>query len=129
MAGQSDKFRVRLVDADTRFEPTHHRRRGIIGAKQQLAARHQRKLIIKRRPKFLRNWKLKIWRHDADDGRGFAINPNALTNDVGVGVEITPPDFVAQDRDFLCTGLVVLGRKIATNHRGTPMILKKSSVT
>ena len=63
-----------------------------------IAARFERKFIEKRNPKLLRDRKLKSWRHHADDGGGFAINPDRLSDDVRIAVEIALPDFVAEDR-------------------------------
>jgi hypothetical protein len=60
---------------------------------------------------------LKIRRHDADDGGGFAVDPDRLAHDVGVAVEIALPDFVAEDRHLLRTRFVVVGDKIATKDR------------
>ncbi len=53
LASNSDEFRIRLVERHSRFEPAHNRRRGIVRADDELAARYRRKLIVKRRPEFL----------------------------------------------------------------------------
>ncbi len=60
---------------------------------------------------------LKIWRHDADDGGGFAVDPDRLADNVRIAVEIAFPDFVPEDRHFLSSRLVVLGGEIAAENR------------
>ena len=112
-----DKFGVHLIESHAWFEPAHHGRRAIVGAKKKCASRNRRELIIKGRPEFLRKWKFKIWRHHADDRRGFAINPNALANDVRIGAEIPSPNLVTKNSDLFRARLVVRGCKIAAYHR------------
>src|SRR5438552_245237 len=80
MAGKADKLRVHLINADTWLEPAHHRRRGIVWAEPQVTAWNRRIFIVERDPQFLKSWEFKIWRHHADDGRRFAVYPNALSN-------------------------------------------------
>src|SRR5207253_7412907 len=70
-------------------------------------------------------WELKIRWHDADDGRGFAVNSDALSDDVWIGIEIAAPYFVTKDRDLFGTGLVVCGSEIPTDHRRDPDDLEK----
>ena len=93
-ARQPDKLRIHLVDADARFEPAHYRGGGIIGTNDQLAARCRRILIVKGNPELIGKRKFKIRRHYTDDGRSLAINPNALSDDVGVAIEIPLPNLV-----------------------------------
>src|SRR5262249_34636295 len=62
--------------------------------------------------------KFETGRHDTNYGRGLAVNANALANDVGIAVEITLPDFIAQNRDFFGAGFVVFGSEIASHNRG-----------
>src|SRR5713101_1248245 len=117
MAGKRDQLRVRLIESHTLLQAAHHRGRVIACSKAQVAARLWRIFIIKRCPEFLRLWKLKIWRHDSDDGRGFAVNSDALSHNVWVGAEIASPDFVAEDRDLFCARFVVFGGEIAAQDR------------
>ena len=77
----------------------------------------ERKLIVKRDPKLLGDGELKVRRHHTNDGGGFAINSDALPDDIGIGVEIALPDFVTQNRRLFRAGLVVLGREIAAHDR------------
>ena len=117
MAGKTNELRVHLIDAHTRLEPANHRRCGIVGPDQQLTARFWRKLIVKRNPELFGDRKFEIRRHDADDRGSLAINPNTLSDDVAVAVEIALPDFVTEDSDLFRAGLVVLGREIAAHNR------------
>ena len=64
----------------------------------EIAARFERKLVVKRHPKLFGDRELKVRRHDADDGGGLAINPDRLPDDVRIAVEIALPDFVTEDR-------------------------------
>src|SRR5215472_16583986 len=125
MASKRNKLCIRLIDSHTGLEPTHDCGRIIARSQPQIAARLWRKLIIQRRPQFLRNRELKIGWHHPDDGRSFAVNSNALADYVWVCVEIASPDFVAEDSDLLCAGFIVLGREIATKHRRDPDNLEK----
>ena len=52
-------------------------------------------------------------------GGGFAIDPNALADNVGIGGEIASPDFVPQNCDLFRAGLVVLGSEIAAQDSAT----------
>ena len=117
MAREADKLRIHLVERHSRFEPAHHRGRGIVCANEKFAARSWRILIIKRRPEFLRRWKFKVGRHHADDRRRFAINSNGLADNVRIGSEIASPDFVTKKRHLLRAGLVVRGGEIPPHHR------------
>src|SRR5262249_57326098 len=100
MASERNKLRIRLINAHTRLKPAHDCGPIIARTDPQIAARLWRKLIVQRRPELLRNRELKIRGHYPDDGRGFAVNSNALADTVWVGVEIPSPDFVAEDSDF-----------------------------
>ena len=40
-----------------------------------------------------------------------------MADNVRIGTEIAPPDFVTKDRDLFCARLVVLGRKVAALDR------------
>src|SRR5262249_38147282 len=117
MASQRYKLRVRLIESYIELQAAHHRRCVIARSNAQVAARLRRKLIIEWGPEFLRNWKLKVGRHHADDGGGLAVNSNALPNDLGIGIEIAPPDFVAEDRDLFRARFVVLCCEIAAKDR------------
>ena len=46
MAGESDKFRIHLIEGNAWFEPAHHRRCGIVGSECEFVARPGRELII-----------------------------------------------------------------------------------
>src|SRR5437667_11497713 len=72
-------------------------------------------LIVIRSPKFVGNRKFKVRRHNTNNGGGLAINPNALSDDVSVAVEIALPDLVTQNRYLWCAGRVVASSEIATH--------------
>src|SRR6185295_1838104 len=91
----------------------------------QLATGDGGKLVVKRRPKFLETGKLKIRRHNPDDDRSFAVNPNALSNGTGIAVEIPFPNFVAQNDDPFRAWFVVCCGKIASNNWRYTSNLKK----
>src|SRR5205814_1634125 len=84
-----------------------------------------RKLIVKGNPKLFGKWKLKIWWHHTDDRRGLAINPNALSDNVGVAIEIPLPNLVTYNGDFFCAGLVVVSGEVAAHDRRNAYNLKK----
>src|SRR5437879_12528231 len=117
MAGKRDDLSVRLCESHTLLQAAHHRGRVIACSKAQVAARLWRIFIIKRCPEFLRLWKLKIWRHDTDNGGGLAVNSNALPDDVRIGIKIASPDFVAEDRDIFRARFVVIDGEIALRGR------------
>src|SRR5260370_8163736 len=120
MARKRDELRVRLIESHTRRQAAHHRGRVIARSKAQVAARLWWIFIIKRCPEFLRLRKLKIWRHDSDNGGGLTVYSNALPDDVRIGIEIASPDFVAEDCDLFRPRFVVLHRHIASKTRRTP---------
>src|SRR5260370_39235082 len=109
---ERDELGVGLVLGNIRLEPTHDRRTDA----GWVAPRLESKLIVKRHPKLFVLRKLKVRWHDADNGGGFAIDPNCLANDMRVAVEIAFPDFVAQDCHLLGARLVILRREIATEN-------------
>ncbi len=76
-----------------RFQPAHHGRRAIISAEEKVAAWCERPLIVERCPKLLGDRELKSRRHDADDGRGFAINGDVLSDNLWVSIEIASARF------------------------------------
>ena len=125
LSSQIDKFCVRLIESNSRFEPTHNRRRGVVGTDDELAAGYRRKLIVKRRPEFLEIWELKILRHNADDCCRLAINSNVLSDDVGIAVEIPFPNFVTENDGPFRTRFVVLGGEVASKNRRYTSDLKK----
>src|SRR5678816_2956948 len=85
--GKADELSVGLVLGNTRFESTHD-----LGADAgRIAAPLERKLVVKRHPKLFVLREFKVRRHDADNGSGFAIDPNCLANDMRVAIEIAPP--------------------------------------
>ena len=90
--GEADELRVDLVLGHTRFESAHDRGTDAGG----IAARLERKLVVKRHPKLFVLRELKIRRHDADNGGGLAIDPDCLADDMRVAIEIAFPDFVAR---------------------------------
>src|SRR5207302_9104886 len=114
-----------LIDADARLKSTHDRGCGVIGTDHELTAWYWRKLIVKGDPKFFGKWKFKIWWHHADDSRSLAINPNALSDNVGFAVEILLPNFVAQNGDFLCARLVVVGGGVTAHDRLSAVTLEE----
>src|SRR6266566_438664 len=120
MTRERNKLGGHLIEGHARFEPAQHRGRAIVRANKKLPARDRRELIIKRRPEFLGNGKFKIRRHYADDCGDFAIDPNALPDNVWIGREIASPDFVAQNCDLFCARFVVLGREIAAQDWQNP---------
>ena len=48
---------------------------------------------------------------------GFAINSNALSDDVGIAVEIAFPNFVTENDDPFRARFVVLGGEVASKNR------------
>ncbi len=52
-------------------------------------------------------------RHDADDGGGFAVDADALADDIGRTAEIALPELVADERDLGGAGLVIGGGEVA----------------
>src|SRR4029450_9308808 len=119
------KFRIRLIESDSRFEPANHRRCGVVCTNHELAARYRGKMIVKRRPEFLKSRELKIRRHNTNDGCGFAVNSNVLSDDFGIAVEITFPNFVAENDAPSPPQLFVSGGKIASDNRRYTSDLKK----
>src|SRR5207302_1267606 len=109
--GQSDIFRIYLVDANAILEPAHDR----WSDSRRIAALLERKLIIQRHPQLLANRKFKVWRHHADNRGGAAIDSNGLANDFRIGAEIALPDLVAENRHLFCAGLVIIGGEIASH--------------
>ena len=93
-----DHLRVRLVERHARLQPSHDRRRATVRTEEKFAAWCWRPFIIERRPKFFRSRELKARRHHADDRRRFAVDGDALSDNVRIGVEITAPDFVPENR-------------------------------
>ena len=108
--GEADKLGVRLVLSNTRLEPAHDRRTDA----RRIAARLERKFVVKRHPKLFVLREFKIRWHDANDGGGFAVNPDRLANNERVAIEIALPDFVPEDCHLFRPWLVIVGRKIAT---------------
>ena len=82
-----------------------------------IIARAQRIFVVVRHPQLLRDRELEVRRHHSNHGRGFAINPNGLTNDLPVGPEVALPDFVAENRDLFRARLVVSCGEIAAHDR------------
>src|SRR4029077_14433722 len=81
--------------------------------------------IVMRRPKFLRHRKFKIRRHHPDNGCSLAIHANALSDDVGIAIEVAFPDFVTENRDLLRAWFVVFRGEIAAKNRRDPKNPKK----
>ena len=55
----------------------------------------------------------KFWRDDADDGETFAVEREALANDIGRGAELAFPEAGADERDRGGADLVVGAKKAA----------------
>src|SRR5436190_13729826 len=125
LAGNGDKFRIRLVESHPRFETTHNRRRGVVCSDDELTPRYGRKLIVKRRPELLEVWELKIRRHNADDRCRLAINSNVLSDNVGIAVEIPFPNFVTENDHPFRAWFVVLGGEVASKNRRYTYNLEK----
>ena len=125
LSSQIDKFCVRLIESNSRFEPTHNRRRGVVGTDDELAAGYRRKLIVKRRPEFLEIWELKILRHNTDDRCRLAINSNVLSDDVRIAVEIPFPDFVTENDGPFRARFVICGGEVASKNWRYTSDLKK----
>src|SRR6059058_1024062 len=114
MAGKRDELRIRLIESHTRRQAAHHRGRVIARSKAQVTARLWRIFIIKRCPEFFRLWKLKIWRHDSDNGGGLTVYSNALPDDVRIGVEIWRRDFNADPN--------IVGQSVRINGKAATII-------
>ena len=117
MAGKPNKFRVRLINGHAGLQPSHHGRRRLFAPTCKSPARPERKLIVKRNPELFRNRELKIWRHDANDRGGLAVNSDVLTDDIRIAIEIALPDLVTENGHLLRARLVVLGGEIAPKDR------------
>src|SRR5581483_11897701 len=120
-----DELCIRLIEGDSGLKPPHDRRRGVVCANDQLATRNGRKLVIKRRPKFLETGKLKIRRHNANDGCSFAVHSNALSDHIGIAIEIAFPNFMTENDDLFCTGFIIRGCEIAAKDRRYSSDLEK----
>ncbi len=51
-------------------------------------------------------WELERFRHDADDGIGFAIKKDAAADDIAIGSEMVAPEIVAEQDDVTLAGAV-----------------------
>ena len=60
--------------------------------------------------------KVESWRHDSDDKAVMAVDIDAATDDILVGIEPADPQPVTQDHFIRISGVVFFRKNVASQH-------------